>query len=46
MSHGFHACDPVRADDLFYEFGLVARQSAADSDESAHGYHTMTHYKS
>ena len=40
MSHGFHAGDPVRAHDLFYEFGLVAREDAAD------GFHTMTHYES
>jgi len=46
MSHWFHACDPVRAQDLFYGFLLVARYGAADSDESAEGSHTMTHYES
>jgi len=37
---------PVRAHDLFYEFWLVARQGAADSDESADGFPTMTRYES
>jgi len=46
ISHGFRACDPVRAHDLFYELWLVAGQGAADSDESADGFHTMTHYES
>jgi len=45
-SHGFHACDPFRAHDLFYEFWLVTRPSAADSNASADGFHTMTHYES
>ena len=46
MCHGFHACDPVRAHDLFYGFWLGARYDAVDSYESAHGFHTMTHYES
>ena len=46
MSHGFHACDPVSPDDLFYGFGLVTREGAAHSHESADGFHTMTHYRS
>jgi len=46
MSHGFHACDPARAHDLFYGFGLVGRYGEADSDGSAEGFHAMTHYES
>ena len=46
MSHGFHACDPVRAHDLFYEVWLVTRYDAPNSNESADGFHTMTHYES
>jgi len=46
MSHGFHTCDPVRAHDLLYGFRLVARSGAADTDESADGFHTMTHFES
>ena len=46
MSHGFHACDTIRAHDLFYGFGLVARYGATDADGSAHGFQTMTHYES
>jgi len=46
VSHGFQACDPIRAHDLFYGFWLVAREGAADSDQSADGFHTMTHYES
>jgi len=46
MSPGLRACDPFRAHDLFDGFTLVARYSAADSYESADGFHTMTHYES
>jgi len=46
MSHGFHACDPVRAHDLFYGVWLVARYGAADWLVSADGFHTMTHSES
>ena len=46
MSHGFHACDPVRAHDLFYEYWLAARYGGADSDVSADGFHSMTHHES
>ena len=46
MNHGFRACDPIRALDGFYEFWYVARYGAADSHESADGFHTMTHYES
>jgi len=46
MSHGFHACDPVRVHDLFYGFWLVAGYGAVDSSESADWFHTMTRYES
>jgi len=46
MSHGFHACDPVGADDWYYEFCLVAGYGAADVEGSADGFHPMTHYES
>jgi len=46
MSHGFRACDLFGAHDWFYGFLLVVRYGAADLDESANGFHTMTHYES
>jgi len=46
MSHGFRACEPLGAHDLFYGFWLVVRYGAADSYELAEGFDTMTHYES
>jgi len=46
MSHGFRACDLVGTHDLFYGFWLVERYGADDSDKSADGFYTMTHYES
>ena len=46
MSYGFHACNAIRAHELFYEFWLVTRYGTADTNESAAGFQTMTHYES
>jgi len=36
----------LKAQDLVYGFWLVVRYGTADSEESAAGFHTMTHYES
>ena len=46
MSHGFHACDPIRTLDLLFELWLVLVYCAVDSYESSDGFHTMTHIES
>ena len=46
MSHEFHACDPARTHDLFYELQLVLACGAVDSNEATDGNHTMTHFES
>ena len=43
---GFAQVTPLGHMTCFSEFWLVARQGAADSDESGDGFHTMTHYES
>ena len=43
---GFTPVIPLKAHDLFYGFGLVARYGAGDSNEAADGFHTITHYES
>ena len=46
MRPGFRAYDPFGADDWFSEFGLITRHGATDLDESADGFHTITHSES
>jgi len=43
---GFTQVTPLRALEWFYEFWLVARCRAADSDVLADGFHRMTYHES
>ena len=45
MNHGFYACDPFRANNLFYPFLLVWTSCAVDSYKSADEFHTITYYE-